>query len=566
MKTSRGASLASTLLLSAIAVALAFTLAGVSFTHLSVSARVSNSEQARNLAEAAIARACEKIFLSQGKYGTAEGPADRTVNVTLGVPDRNEGQGLVSFDPDKADELAIRLSTNNLKGKDPIPGDGRQVPPQAVHLLGVGRCNGVERRVEAILSIPTYRHAITTSGPFTSDGGLVIVGVEKPSDLAGGIDPEEERAGNLASNGLGADAVKLESQEDNETRITGDVRSGGSIVVGDYTTVVGEVRPSSSNVAIPKLKVSDYDPGGEAVEIGGMSLDDSGQPVPLAVDHMLLRRSGNLECPRGIELEDGVLYVDGNVTIGDGIHGKGAIFATGSISVAGDGAQEASKGVGLAAEGNVTVKGIGPNSAYTQGIAYSAGNVTISNATFVGAVVAAADSGSTVTVDKGRVVHTELNIEMLFTLPYGCGDGRGSFGFNPGPGLELKDYFDSSTNAFVVPGSLGGPGGPHLGGDGEWHFTAPCGEDRKVFSYAPADSRAEAEALYNALPADQRNGKTFEQVEEQNWQIQLGGVRYARKVWERTKDESNKDGKFSLDPSRFLQLESKTLFTLWREY
>jgi len=561
----RGASLASTLLLSAIAMAMAFTLAGVSFTHLSVASKLGNSQQARNLAEAAIARACEKIFLTQGKYGTADGPADRTVAITVGVPDRNLGQGYVTFDPAQADELDIRLSTNNLKGKDPIPGVGRQVPPQAVHLFGVGRCNGVERRIEAILAIPTYRHAITTSGPFASNGGLVIVGVDKPADLEGGLDPEEERAGNLASNGLGPEAVMLHSTEDQETRITGDVRAGGGIQLGDYTTVVGEVRPSSSNVAIPKLEITDYDPGGNAVEIGGSSLDpDTGEPRVLKVDKMILRRNGNLDCQKGIDLNEGVLYVDGNVTVQEGVHGKGAIIATGNISLEGDGAQEGDKGVALLAKGDLTVKGIGPNSAYTQGLAYSSGNVTIANATFVGAVVANAEGGSTVTVDQGRVVHTEVNIEMLFTLPYGCGDGRGTMGFNPGDGLVLKDYFDTATNTFVVPGDLGGPGGPRLAGDGEWHFTTPSGEDRKVFNYRPAANRNAARTAYNAL--DPAPTKTFEQAEADNWDIQLGGVRYARKVWEKTRDESNKEGQFSLDPSRFLQLESKTLFTLWRDY
>ncbi|MBI3926599.1 MAG: hypothetical protein HY319_13745 [Armatimonadetes bacterium] len=121
-------------------------------------------------------------------------------------------RGLLTFDPNRAAELEIPPSTNNVSNQEaPVAGYDRDVPPECAHFVATGTCNGVVRRLEAILAIPTYKYAIACTGKFKSvSGGMEVEGIEDPEALADGvISDEERRPGHIASNHGSDDAIVL---------------------------------------------------------------------------------------------------------------------------------------------------------------------------------------------------------------------------------------------------------------------------------------------------------------------------------------------------------------------
>jgi hypothetical protein len=241
-------------MLGALALMMALTLSGMSFSHLSVSNRLSNINQARSLAEAVVSRGIEKILSSEGK---AFGPnqAVQSLNITLASADG--GSGKLTFDKDEAEAQGLPLSTNNIKGETAKTGyGGRIVPEYSVHLIGLGNHNGVERKIEAILRFPAYQFALSSKGQISSEGDLIVAGADDPSDLLPSVSAALARGdlipGHMASNKSdvgGEFAVALNEGSGKEIRITGDVRANGSIQ-NSGAQVDGDPRPGSGEVEL----------------------------------------------------------------------------------------------------------------------------------------------------------------------------------------------------------------------------------------------------------------------------------------------------------------------------
>ncbi len=143
------------LLTALMALSLLFTVTATSISQLRFTTHVANAQQAKNLAEAAIATAVSELRKDLS-FGQSSGllPSMPAARVQVG---QGAEQGLLSFHSNKARELGIPLSLNNVDADAPAAGwRGRVVPPEAAQLVAVGTCGGVSRTVEAVIYVPRF--------------------------------------------------------------------------------------------------------------------------------------------------------------------------------------------------------------------------------------------------------------------------------------------------------------------------------------------------------------------------------------------------------------------------
>lgn len=412
--------LPTTLMVAALVLTMGFTVVAVGFNHLSVSSRLSNAQDAYNLAEAAVARTIEMV-VDDVTYGTASNPG---VPVTVSF-DKAAQSGFVLASPDQGsaqvtfDTGEPYYSTNNLGSDAQVTGwNGRIVPAEALHVVGLARCNGVERCVEAMLHVPRFPYVIASSGPIVTNGGLFVAGVKDPSvlDTPGPIPEDQLLPGHLLTNATGAgdDALKLDGDDN---RITGDVQSASGVTLGT-SQVEGEVRTYADPVDIPDLDITSYDTAGKPDVDTTLSSAESGLTVS-----GYARRDGSMIVTNGLTLNNGVLYVDGNLTVHDGISGRGAVIVNGQTQVFGGGSAASDNVAALLSAGDVTIQGVSGSPARFEGLIYTEGDLSSDYMQLVGVFLAnESGAGSTMSLDNTELIydpsHSEINVEGTgTTLP-----------------------------------------------------------------------------------------------------------------------------------------------------
>lgn len=257
----RGSSLVSVLLVASLCVLLAFTVAGVSISHLGVANRLENGQIARLNAEAA-AQQLVGLVCENPKWGTTEGPPLASLSLVIQV---NGGTGRARFDPVQAD---MPICLNNLHSDKAVAGWRRTLPPRSMQIITQGVFRNEVSTLETILTIPAYKFALATAGQLRSNGGLQVLGVDSLDDLSQGVDniPREKvKPGHLASNSVKTDstdpAMDLKGDAANPTRITGDALAVGSLRCDpSFVTIDGAPRGGAEPAAIPKLNLANYDP------------------------------------------------------------------------------------------------------------------------------------------------------------------------------------------------------------------------------------------------------------------------------------------------------------------
>lgn len=362
---------------------LAFTLVATSYTHLSMERRLTNREHARNLAESALSLAVQQLLVDP-EYGTPPALDEATLSIERG--DRT--RALVSFDPERSE---VPFSTNNLQGDSAVPGwSDRAVPAQAAHLVAVGERSGVTVLMEALLHLPRFPFAIACSGPFVSEGKLLVGSLEWAEDLAAGVDnldPEQLDPGHLASNAGGSEALKVGP----EALITGDLRASGGVELAPTATVFGEVQAYQDPLKLPVIRVTDYDP----VKLGKKEVQHlSSRFLQSPVLGGYLRSDGDLFIQGGAVLEGAVLYVDGDLSVDGALTGQGALFVTGDTQLLGGGALQSDNVAALVGGGDVLLQGNGQSGTYFQGLVYTEGNFVARDLTLVGVFLANGPEGS----------------------------------------------------------------------------------------------------------------------------------------------------------------------------
>lgn len=384
--TTRGAGILTVLIASTLLLLMAFTVAGTAFHHLSMSNRLNHGQKAKNLAEAALARAIAELMHEHTKYQGANPPAFPLPAVD--DPDRQKV--FLTFNPDdlaginaQLKQARLKRSLNNFGNDAGVPHEDRTIPGETAYLCAVGVDHGVERSAECVIYIPKFPWSLASAGPIKAEGKTRVSSV-KDFDHIG--DPTQELPGHLVSNSSAIDAVRFEG---NEVVVTGDVQALGGGDFGD-NVILGERRLNYKSPApIPSLTIEDYSTFGLT---GVTTFTDSNGPNEVSG---YAYRDGGLNFSSGLKLEGGVVYVNGDVTINGQIEGKGAIIATGKIDINGHGALASSNKVAILAKGDLELRGTSTDHLSVEGLLYTEGQFYSENVDIIGNTVSAQGASGT---------------------------------------------------------------------------------------------------------------------------------------------------------------------------
>lgn len=432
-KSPRGASLPTVIMVVAMMLTLGFTVVAIAFNHLTLSFKTSNQTQADHLAEAVLAKAIGEI-VENPEFGLSGTAADKTVRIVRpSSPDEMfyklpEGsEGVLTFDEAYANDLKIPYSTNNRSEAGVSGVAGIPVPGESYHLVSTAKVKNCTSKMEAIITVPKFPFSIAAGGTIRSDGGLLVASVSPgtPYDLNYGIHPDDLRPGHVVSNGSGVGVI-LEGKNE----IYGDLQSHSLVQLDEDTVVFGEVRPNAEKQKIETtIEVADYD----RPDLDGTLT--TGGTGTLAVEGYN-KYVGNLTVDNGIELNGGILYVDGSLTVaGGGVSGKGAIVATQNIEINGAGEFYTDNQAALIADGDILLKGSPsfsfppgpepappPPKAKFAGLIYTNGSLHAENMRLAGVFVAAGDNSdvsfkNTEVYEDSAVLEERDDSPIALTLP-----------------------------------------------------------------------------------------------------------------------------------------------------
>lgn len=392
----RGTAIGTTLMIAALAMVVAFVLAGTSFSHLNVNARMSNGQKAEMVADSVIAKALADVIDSGGLLGQPSEPGySAWITVTI-----DEAQGRLTFDPATAGSLGYSVNRHE---QSSAPGfQGRVVPQNCLHLVGLGVCNGVERRVESLVFLPPVPFALGSSGPIHSQGNLVVGSLSGPSQVLSANNNAALLPGSLRSNATTNNAISLGAQ----TLVTGNVQSAGGAVLDPASSVLGSVQTRVSPIALPLPDLTAMDPGTGA----GVTLQAGTIPAPQL--YGLNRADANLVVAGDLMMNDALLYVDGDLQIQGNVQGRGIIVSRGDVDIQDGAALDGQNQAVLLANGDVALRGTGAFGSAFQGLVYTEGDFSAQQISVVGALIGnkttgsgpGASSGSQIFLDDARMV------------------------------------------------------------------------------------------------------------------------------------------------------------------
>ncbi|MBI3927772.1 MAG: hypothetical protein HY319_19685 [Armatimonadetes bacterium] len=569
----QGIGLGTVLMVVAILATLGFALAGVSVTHLRLMSHASQEMEARNLARSAVARGLERILVD------ADFGADRADEDTVEVAfSESPAVGLLAFDKDRAQELGIPFSTNNLEKSTAEEGAGRLVPMNGIHLVGVGRCGAVTRTVEAVFHCPPFPYALAAAGRVHSEGSLTVAGL--PEDGRLDVPVEDLPPADMVSNSQDSDAVSLEAP----TLITGDVHSRGQVQFDPAADVriLGTVRAGAAAVELPDLDPESFDPA--ALEAGYEVLAESIYSESPTVLIGGARREGSLLVTRGLQLDGALLFVDGDLTVDGGLSGLGIVAVTGDVTVRGRADLSGANHLAVVCDGSVRLSGQGSGNSFLHGLVYSEGLFAADRITVVGGLIAGG-AGEDVSLSSCRVFRPKNLVPISVTLG---GSGAAPAGtvfveksvlgvswwnrdaeVNPGmmPLYQLDLDFDRNPPELVfTPLSSGNPPSryaldpavmPLLAqnpGSAPWTV-----EGRSIMDHLQAEIGQEVDAM--DIEALWGSADNLNFLAEKSFQRMLS-------TYPATPPSGGSEGEpktVTLDPSQFLNPRARLKLALWRE-
>jgi len=584
MRSPRGVSLATTLVVITLISTLAFTLAGLSVHHLFVLRSLTGQDQARAVARSAMASAIEKLM--------KEKPPE--VNLVLGA-----GVGRVTFDAQVAKDAGLPLSVNNLKGDMAVAApDGRSVAPGTAYLQAVGRHGSVERRVEAVLSSPPFPYALAAGGKISCLGGLRITGVRRLPG-SGSLNPQssDETPAHLLSNSSAADAIELGPN----SVINGNLEAVGSVKLLDpaSTSISGEIRNQSQPEKLPPLDTSRYDPrlhgDGAYDEYSGAGIDSSDGSEGKAPQLLegALRHSGKLTITDGLRLNGAMLFVDGDLDVSGGIEGQGVIVTTGSATVRGSSELRGATDLALVAGKDLTLQGSGRQGSYFQGMVWSGGQFKADRISVVGTLIAQGDA----TLTDAGVYSTRSSRKVTVKFPKGepvAPTGGKSYFLDPATALPIAQRPNNGEMCIELRlEPLAGPNGTYTMG----LFSGPltggkCPTSHKDLLVVTSSRTGEWEQALSELTlrvslaaadktfipltgAYQAPAWTDQLRLTDNWlpKVQAyfnGGAefdQYGEKVVDRDSEvEVEEEADVTVDPSSLMKLQDRVRVSYWREF
>lgn len=538
---------------------LGIALAALSISHLQLDHRRQHAQAAHNQAASAIHKAMARV-LADESYGT-RGEA------------LNDDLSRITFASDEP-----VYSTNNLESRGATTGwGGRVIPRQGLHLVSEASSRGVERTVEALYVVPPFPYAVASSSPVSTVGAVTVGGVEAAADLARLEDlilPAD-----LVSNSAAEPAVRWGPGAE----IRGDLLAVGPIDVRPGSVVEGRVRNGIAPVSVPRMSLDHYDPidSESTVRLG---------PQSALPEHLtgLFRRSGSVQHAGPLLLDNGVLFVDGDLSIAldsrgrGGLHGVGAVISTGRVSIHGGSQFSEHNGVALLAREGVWLHGGGRESSFFQGLIYTEGPLEAADITLLGSLIVRAPEESPVVLREARAIHLpelttiEVPEPLLFNVTTR----------SHRPGYHQQDHstttytlsaaYDPQAQTLVLtPLSV------------NYHIQPGTHDSRIVTEFDHRHLVTQPQPLVLELTEEMLANPTFldgfeftttqasysvDPHDPNNRPFPVGERTVSRTLTgtERIRDyiqESRGPGssRFSFDPNRFLKLSDKIRLVYWRE-
>ena len=382
----RGIGLVSMLVVSLLIFVLALAVSGAGLFHLNLSSRQAHETVAQDLAEAAVSRALERVLEQESRTGELDFGEDRLATERVEIPGTPPGAfGLVTFDPGYSDSRGTKIppSINNLRSDSATAAvNGTVIPRESIYLVGYGVSGEVERRVEAVVYLPRFPFSIASQGSFRGSD-ILVAGLDDDAVIRPGVPVPREllKSGHLVSNSTLPNAVQLSGR----SWIKGNLQSVSGAQLSPETRVDGEILLYSAPADIPRIDVSRYRPTSGPVFTGLLALER----------HLELGRtalfSGSMVIIDGLYLDGGFLYVDGDLEIRGGVHGKGAVVATGNLSINGAGSVASDNVAAFLAGGDISIQGTTakPEDSVVEGLVYAGGRAEVKDVTLIGTLLSA---------------------------------------------------------------------------------------------------------------------------------------------------------------------------------
>jgi len=421
----RGTSVGTYITAIAAFMVLIFTLVSMAIQHLHFSSVAYQQQAAKNLAEAAIHKALVKVLNSPSQnFGVARLPAEVVRITTSHYPQGS--QGIVCFHGDTARREKIPLSLNNFRGDGQVLGSlGRSVPINTLHLVATGTCGGYKRTLETLFYVPPFPSALASEGPVRSRGALLVAGVKDPSKFPGNYEdlpPEEKAPSHVFSNFTSDKAVELGAG----AVVQGNVGAVGGIIVDPAVTVAGEIRPHSEPQPLPQLDlVGVFNRLDRQV-----GKDLLGSTVNGDYDlQWNAQCNGDLHITGSLQLNQGILFVKGNLQVDGGVTGEGAIYVGGTTLIQRGADLRASDQIAVVSRDKITLRGAGQSAYFFQGLLYSEADVLAKDITVLGAVIARGLGG--LDFENVNLLNSPVTISLI-------------------EGLELINASDDDTVQIVI--------------------------------------------------------------------------------------------------------------------
>ncbi len=433
---------------------------------------------------------------------------------------------------------SVSVTNNNLGGGVMTAPDGTEVPAGCVYLLATGTCQGVQpRRVAVMLTAGggAFRYCIASSSGIVASGPMLVAGVDEAGEVA-------DKPGHIAGNG----DVTLNGPA---TRVTGDVKATGAVNRSPSgVEIEGQVQGQHSQVSLPSIPITSYDPGHDTAIVRKVEGISQG----LEVDG-LARCDGDLTVnTSGLRLENGLLFVDGDLVIRGGISGRGAVICTGDVTITGGSELSTTNLAAIVARGKVTLTAAGSGNHF-RGLVYTETGMEASDLKLVGAFVhRSASSGGEMKLTNCDVTYDPEAVQFEWEIPgFGQGSGDPRNRSQLGDGVTAEDFFDRDTGHFD-PARV----------DGQ---TVPL-----VFDGTPYHSVAEAAAAAedSGEPLPREDGINYASWEEY-FQKEHGRFRSMLTLMDQQYQTRPSPallrGQFSLDLNQFLNTSDRMRVVFWRD-
>ena len=396
-------------------------------------------------------------------------------------------------------------STNNFSNEEMTSFDAgdfhRKIPGHTVHLLSRGTYGRKQAYVEAFVAIPPYDFALACTGSLQTDGPFLVGALSDPSAWQGSADSpdflSQLRRASLVANSPGNPAIFLSGSP---VRVTGNLVTPGTVRKTASVQVDGQVEEGHRPLAVPAVDFAELDPEGKPL-LRTLDAEVSGEIAGFA------RRTGDLTVSGDLTLKEGVLFVDGNFTCSGALSGLGVIAVTGR-TVLSSVTLKSLQQLALVSKGDLTVSGQGQNRSTLVGLLYSQGNLTLSDMTVVGAVVA---GGSQMQLHNVNVLENPKGVQFSFEQSWVGGTQSAPipppFPGQPEVVVKLKDQNKKPAD-FAPPKSFD----PDRDLEAVYVGGAPDGQDAgPVSSYLRANTgKSYLENLVQQIPTEQTNlNQTF---------------------------------------------------------